>query len=38
MRLIASLPNGVRLELEDVDERALSAMIEVLGRCNVPAG
>jgi transposase len=38
MRLIASLPNGVRLELEDVDEQALSAMIEVLGRCNVPAG
>jgi transposase len=38
MRLIASLPNGVRLELEDLDERALSAMIEVLGRCNVPAG
>lgn len=38
MRLMASLPNGVRLELENVDERALSAMIEVLGRCNVPAG
>lgn len=38
MRLIASLPNGVRLELEDVDEQALSAVIEVLGRCNVPAG
>ncbi|WP_245456661.1 IS66-like element accessory protein TnpA [Rhizobium hidalgonense] len=38
MRLIASLPNGVRLELADVDERALSAMVEVLGRCNVPAG
>ena len=38
MRLTASLPNGVRLELENVDERALSAMIEVLGRCNVPAG
>ena len=38
MRLIASLPNGVRLELEDMDERVLSAMIEVLGRCNVPAG
>jgi transposase len=34
MRLIASLPNGARLELEDLDERALSAMIEVLGRCN----
>ncbi|MCO6180908.1 hypothetical protein NHF53_22720 [Ciceribacter sp. RN22] len=38
MRLMASLPNGVRLELENVDERALSAMIEALGRCNVPAG
>lgn len=38
MRLMASLPNGVRLELENVDERALCAMIEVLGRCNVPAG
>jgi hypothetical protein len=34
MRLIASLPNGARLELEDLGERALSAMIEVLGRCN----
>jgi transposase len=38
IRLTASLPNGVWLELEDVDERVLSAMIEVLGRCNVPAG
>lgn len=38
MRLKASLPNGVRLELENVDERALFAMIEVLGRCHVPAG
>nr|WP_306465270.1 transposase [Rhizobium leguminosarum] len=38
MRVMASLPNGVRLELEDVDERALFEMIEVLGRCNVPAG
>jgi transposase len=38
MRLIASLPNGVRLELEDVDAQALSAMVEVLGRLNVPAG
>jgi transposase len=38
MRLKASLPNGVRLELEDADEQALSVMIEVLGRCNVPAG
>jgi transposase len=38
MRLTASLQNGVRLELENVDERTLSAMIDVLGRCNVPAG
>ena len=38
MRLKASLPNGVRLELENVDERGLCAMIEVLGRCHVPAG
>jgi transposase len=37
MRLTASLPNGVRLELEDADEKALSVMIEVLRRCNVPA-
>lgn len=32
MRLKASLPNGVRLELEDADAQALSVMIEVLGR------
>lgn len=38
MRLKASLPNGARLELENMDERALSAMIDILGRCNVPAG
>lgn len=38
MRLTAFLPNGVRLELEDADEQALSVMIDVLGRCNVPAG
>lgn len=38
MRLTASLPNGVRLELEDADEKALSVMIEVLGRSNVLAG
>lgn len=38
MRLMASLPNGVRLELENVDERALCATIDALGRCNVPAG
>ena len=37
-RLRASLPNGVRLELEDADVEALSAMIEALGRCDVPAG
>jgi transposase len=37
-RLKASLPNGVRLELEGVDAEALSATIEALGRCNVPAG
>ncbi|MCY1740680.1 IS66-like element accessory protein TnpA [Ensifer sp. SL37] len=38
VRLKASLPNGVRLELVDADAGALSAMIEALGRCNVPAG
>ncbi|MFT4160950.1 IS66-like element accessory protein TnpA [Shinella sp.] len=38
MRLKASLPNGVRLELEGADARALSAMIQALGRCDVPAG
>jgi transposase len=38
VRLKASLPNGVRLELEDADEQALSVMIEALGRCHVPAG
>ncbi|MBB4276669.1 IS66-like element accessory protein TnpA [Rhizobium mongolense] len=38
MRLTASLPNGVRLELEDADEQAVSVMIEALGRYNVPAG
>ncbi|OCP34406.1 IS66-like element accessory protein TnpA [Ensifer sp. LC163] len=38
VRLRASLPNGVRLELEDADAEALSAMIEALGRCDVPAG
>ncbi|MDL2409272.1 transposase [Rhizobium calliandrae] len=38
MRLKASLPNGVRLELEDADAQVLSAMIEALGRCDVPAG
>jgi transposase len=38
IRLKASLPNGVRLELEDADTQVLSAMIEVLGRYDVPAG
>lgn len=38
VRLKASLPNGVKLELEDADEQALSVMIEALGRCHVPAG
>lgn len=38
VRLKASLPNGVRLELEDADTQVLSAMIEALGRCYVPAG
>nr|WP_235777223.1 MULTISPECIES: transposase [Rhizobium] len=37
-RLTASLPNGVRLELEDPDQHTLSLVIDVLGRCNVPAG
>jgi transposase len=38
MRLKASLPNGMRLELEDADTLVLSAMIEALGRCDVPTG
>lgn len=38
VRLKASLPNGVRVELEDVDAQVLSVMIEALGRCDVPAG
>jgi transposase len=38
VRLKASLPNGVRVELEGADAQALSAMIEALGRCDVPAG
>ena len=38
MRLKATLPNGVRLELEDADAELLSAMIQALGRCDVPAG
>ncbi|WP_342060159.1 IS66-like element accessory protein TnpA [Bosea thiooxidans] len=38
VRLKASLPNGVQLELEGADAQILSAMIEALGRCNVPVG
>ncbi|WP_040638546.1 IS66-like element accessory protein TnpA [Microvirga lotononidis] len=38
VRVTASLPNGVRLELDDADAQVLSAMIEALGRCSVPAG
>ena len=38
VRVTASLPNGVRLELDDADAQVLSAMIEALGRCDVPAG
>lgn len=38
VRVKTSLPNGVQLELEGVDAQALSAMIEALGRCDVPAG
>ena len=37
VRVTASLPNGVRLELDDADAQVLSAMIEALGRCHVPA-
>jgi transposase len=37
LRLKASLPNGVQLELANADAQALSAFIEVLGRCDVPA-
>ncbi len=37
VHLKASLPNGVRLELEDADAEVLSTMIEALGRCDVPA-
>jgi transposase len=38
VRVTATLPNGVRLELDDADAQVLSAMIEALGRCDVPAG
>lgn len=37
-RLKVSMPNGVRFELEGGDAQLLSAMIEALGRCDVPAG
>ena len=37
-RLKATLPNGVQLGLADADTQVLSAMIEALGRCDVPAG
>ncbi|QRM33633.1 transposase [Microvirga sp. VF16] len=37
VRVTAALPNGVRLELDDADAQVLSAMIEALGRCHVPA-
>jgi transposase len=37
VRVTASLPNGVRLELDEADAQVLSAMIEALGRCDVPA-
>lgn len=33
----ASLPNGVMLTLECCDVRAVTAIIEALGRCHVPA-
>jgi transposase len=37
-RLTASMPNGVTLALEGGDAQLLSAMIEALGRCDVPTG
>jgi transposase len=37
-RLTASMPNGVTLSLEGGDAQLLSAIIEALGRCDVPAG
>jgi transposase len=37
-RLTASMPNGVTLSLEGGDAQLLSAMIEALGRCDVPTG
>ena len=35
-RLTASMPNGVTLSLEGGDAQLLSAVIEALGRCDVP--
>jgi transposase len=32
------MPNGVTLALEGGDAQLLSAMIEALGRCDVPTG
>jgi len=37
-RLTASMPTGVTLSLEGGDARLLSAVIEALGRCDVPTG
>lgn len=37
-RLTASMPNGVKLSLEGGDAQLLSAVIEALGRCDVPTG
>ncbi|MCP3380239.1 transposase [Bradyrhizobium sp. CCGUVB4N] len=37
-RLTASMPNGVTLSLEGGDAQLLSAVIEALGRCDVPTG
>jgi transposase len=36
VRVTASLPNGVRLELDDADAQVLATLIEALGRCDVP--
>lgn len=37
-RLKVEMANGVKLELEGGDAQMLSALIEALGRCDVPAG
>ncbi|WP_369528792.1 hypothetical protein [Bradyrhizobium elkanii] len=37
-RLTALMPNGVTLSLEGGDAQLLSAVIEALGRCDVPTG